>query len=156
MFIVDDPLLALIVRFVVNENDVELSDEAFIQRQILALQEYLAEFPAEQRNAKAMEWIAERAEIYRRQWQNMTLPRLVRNKRCADCPLRGVEDASHCEIHGRWVSLLTDYASNKVTSREYIEYTLKLLSEHKTRLRVRNSPVLAEVRHPVCGQARQS
>ena len=37
----------------------------------------------------------------------------------------------HCKIHNQWSDLLTRYAAEKISSREFVEQNLKLLSENK-------------------------
>ena len=39
-----------------------------------------------------------------------------------------------CEIHGRWLGLLNQYAADEITAGEYVEKALVLLNRHKNRL----------------------
>ena len=45
-------------------------------------------------------------------------------------------DLSRCEIHDSWVGLLKRYVNGQITSRRYVEDTLVLLKDNKTRLRM--------------------
>ena len=65
MFIVDDPMLALITRFGCSEGQLQLPEGEFMLDQIATIQRYVAQFPAEQWNTRAIEWIEEHAKRYR-------------------------------------------------------------------------------------------
>jgi len=136
MLIVDDPLLALIVRFVVGQEQLEISDEEFVQRQLQTLREYVDRFPPHEHTARAMEWVAENAESYRRGWQQNVVARSAPSQRCPDCPLTGSAGQGHCEVHARWLQLLRAYIAGEISSEAYVEDTLELLRRHKTDLRV--------------------
>ncbi len=136
MFVVDDPMLALIARFVVDDDHLEISNEEFLQQQVNSIKEYTSEYPAEQRGQKAMEWIEVYAEQYRADWQNSVISERLTPKRCPDCPLIDNSSSSHCEIHQNWVDLLRLYMTDKITSSKYVEDTLKLLTQHKDHLKV--------------------
>jgi len=69
MYIVDDPLLALITRFMGDSQNVAVSDTEFLIRQINAIEDYIGQFPNSERDERAIEWIAAHAREYRRQWQ---------------------------------------------------------------------------------------
>ncbi len=134
MYTVDDPVLALIVRFVGGANDLEVSDEAFMQRQIEAIRAYVESFPAEERTQRAREWIEGHAEHYRQQWQRSVIQERLSHTRCADCPLVRGNGSGTCAIHDRWLGLLTDFAAERITSRQYVEDAIELLQAHKRRL----------------------
>lgn len=136
MLIVDDPLLALIVRFVVGQDRLDMSDEEFIQRQLQTLQRYVERFPAHEHAARAMEWVAENAEGYRRSWQKNLVSRCAPNQRCPDCPLASSSGQGHCEVHARWLQLLGAYVEGQIGSEAYVQDTLELLRQHKAELRV--------------------
>lgn len=136
MFIVDDPLLALIVRFVPDSGQPDQANEDFIRTQVRALKEYVAQFPEEERGNRAMEWVQRHAKRYRRRWQTRTLARRTLYERCADCPL-GQRGAEHCEIHEQWLYLLKRYMDGDVASKKYVKEALALLQEHKDQLRRR-------------------
>ncbi|MBS1223686.1 MAG: hypothetical protein H6R24_364 [Proteobacteria bacterium] len=57
MYIADDPTLALITRFVGEAQNLDLSDAQFLLEQIAAIEQYVAPFPAEERQGRALEWI---------------------------------------------------------------------------------------------------
>ena len=136
MLIVDDPLLALIVRFVVGQDRPDLSDDEFIRRQLQTLREHVDRFPAQEQAARAMEWVAENAENYRRSWQNNVVSQCAPNERCPDCPLTGGAGQGHCDVHSRWLQLLRVYLAGELSSEAYVGDTLELLRHHKTDLRV--------------------
>jgi hypothetical protein len=136
-WVIDDPMLALITHFVCGERQLplHLAEGEFIRDQIATIRAYVAQFPAEQRNMRALEWIEQHAEGYRQAWQKKAVYAQATQARCPDCPLAG-EDAASCEIHQRWLALLNRYLASEVSSRGYVESTLSLLSEYKTRLKV--------------------
>lgn len=136
MFIVDDPLLALIVRFVPDSGQPDQANEEFIRTQVLALKEYVAGFPEEERGNRALAWVQRHAKGYRRRWQTRTVARRTMYERCADCPL-GQQGAEHCEIHEQWLYLLKRYMDGDVASKKYVKESLALLQEQKDKLRQR-------------------
>ncbi|MEH6472968.1 MAG: hypothetical protein V7752_17145 [Halopseudomonas sp.] len=136
MTIVDDPLLALIVRFVVNNDEIEANDEEFCQCQIRTLNAYVSGFPVAQQEVKALEWIEQHAEVYRRQWQKRVVQHRAPDRQCHDCPLNLDGQTEHCSVHGEWLSLLSLYSKEKLTSTEYVRNTLQLLQNHKQELKV--------------------
>ncbi len=136
MFIVDDPMLALIMRFVVKDNGLDESNKDFIQRQLTEIRQFVARFPKEQEQAKAMEWIARYARKYRQDWQKDVALAKFSVTRCPDCPLVGQNTSIQCTIHKQWLDLLQSYVENEINSREYVENTLSLLKKHKSHLRV--------------------
>lgn len=142
MFDLDDPLLALILRFVVGTNQQGDANEAFLQRQIQTLKKYLARFPDEEQGARAMEWIEQHAKGYREDWQRRRVSHRTLCLRCTDCPLadRGVEE--HCEIHEQWLYLLRRYTSGSGVAAEFVEGALRLLQANKEQLKVRTTSAL--------------
>lgn len=136
MYIVDDPLLALITRFMGDSQNVTVSDTEFLIRQINAIEDYIGQFPDSERDERAIEWIAAHAREYRRQWQKKTIAQTLVKVRCPDCPLTGTHQSLHCEIHTFWLSLLQNYIADDISSQEYVESTLKLLGRYKDRLKV--------------------
>jgi predicted metal-dependent hydrolase len=137
MFIVDDPLLALILRFVVNTDKASKANEAFLQRQLRTIKQYLAQFPAEEHGARAMEWIEQHAETYRQSWQRRTVSSGTVALRCKDCPLKRIGASEHCEIHEQWLYLLRQYIAGRATSAGYVEESLSLLRQYKDELALR-------------------
>jgi hypothetical protein len=136
MLIVDDPMLALIVRFVADGRDIDISDGELQRQQIRAIGDYVSRFPPEEKNARAMEWIAENAQRYRRQWQRRVVTAQLSDSRCPDCPLVREDGSLPCEIHGRWLETLNSYLEDEISSTQYVENALKLLQAHKARLKV--------------------
>ena len=137
MSIIEDPMLALIARFVVKDIDnLGVSDEAFLQHQVAEIRKHVGDAPAEQRQRLALEWIKEHAEQYRQEWQRRTLSKIALEKRCDDCPLIHDEPASACVIHKQWILLLQEYIAGDISSERYIEETLDLLSRHKASLKI--------------------
>lgn len=137
VFVLDDAMLALIVRFVADVDHLRMNDEEFFLAQVAAVKVHAARFPENQRGEKVMEWIEEYAEKYRRDWQRNSVSRNLSDKRCTDCPLIGTNDGSHCEIHSHWVQLLQSYNASEITSRTYVEDTLRLLKLQKANLQVK-------------------
>jgi len=144
MFIVDDPLLALIVRFVINGQEPDASNEEFIKRQIQTLKAYVARFPPEQQGSKAMEWIEQYAERYRKEWQKRAVTSRSTVTRCDDCPLKLLGTEEFCEIHEQWRYLLQCYVTDEIASKKYIKNALRLLKKHKKQLKHRLPPEAAE------------
>jgi len=137
MCIIDDPMLALIARFVVEDIDnINISDEIFLQQQITEIQNHIKKSPQKKQQQQALEWIKEHAEQYRQDWRRRTFSRVVLDKRCADCPLVHDSSSSFCTIHSKWVVLLKEYVADKIGSDEYIKEALNLLEQNKTNLKV--------------------
>ena len=137
MTIIDDPLLALILRFVVREEGIDIEDDAFIQTQIETLQQHLDRYPREERGERALQWIETHAENYRREWQRKTVSEQADVIRCGDCPLAHSGTRETCKIHDAWLELLNGYIAEEIDSRRYVEKTLRLLRDNKERLRIR-------------------
>ena len=137
MCIIDDPMLALIARFVVEDIDnPSISDEMYLQHQVAEIRSYIENSPGEQQQRLALAWIKEHAEQYRQEWRKRTFSKVVLDKRCADCPLIHDNSSSFCAIHSEWVVLLKEYVANEIGSDDYIEETLNLLEQNKTNLKV--------------------
>ncbi|MDG4549032.1 MAG: hypothetical protein P9F19_11435 [Candidatus Contendobacter sp.] len=136
MYIADDPTLALITRFVGDVQDTNLSDTEFLLQQIAAIERYVAPFPDEERQERALEWIAAHARHYRQQWQKQAAVGALAHARCPDCPLDGDDRATPCAVHKRWLDLLRRYAAAEISSQEYVEDSLKLLGRYKNQLKV--------------------
>jgi len=136
MYIVDDPTLALITRFVGDSAHPALSDTEFFRQQVAAIKEYVERFPPDERQLRALAWIEANAMEYRRQWQKRAAMDVLAKVRCPDCPLSGGDALTPCAIHARWLTLLRRYAANELSSHEYVETSLALLTGHKDRLKV--------------------
>ena len=137
MCIVDDPMLALIARFVVEDIDnLSISDELYLQHQVDEIRSCIGNAPGDQQQQLALAWIKEHAEQYRQEWQRRTFSKIVLDKRCADCPLVKDGSKSSCVIHSRWVVLLKEYIADEIGSDVYVEETLNLLDQNKTKLKI--------------------
>jgi hypothetical protein len=137
MCILDDPMLALIARFVVEDIDnLSVSDELYLQNQVAEIRSYIENSPGEQQQQLALAWIKEHAKQYRQEWQRKTFSKVAPNKRCTDCPLAQDGSNSSCFIHGRWVVLLKEYIADEISSDIYVEETLNLLNQNKTNLKI--------------------
>ena len=133
MLVVDDALMALIMRFVVDTEDDGSGSEEFLQRQLKVLRKYLAQFPDKERGARAMEWVGKHAARYRRDWERNNLADRTVYLRCADCPLAGVDAVEQCEIHEQWLYLLHRYLAGEAMTRDYVEDCLAVLREYKAK-----------------------
>ena len=137
MTLLNDAMLALIARFVVDDLDhLSISDEQFLQQQIDEIKSHVSHLPKEQQQKYIFEWIEQRAENYRNEWLRKKLTQLLVKQRCSDCPLINDGSNSNCIIHQSWVELLKDYMSGKIDSEHYVEEALQLLGEHKEDLKI--------------------
>jgi hypothetical protein len=137
MSIIDDPTLALIARFVVDDLDnLSITDEAFLKSQVNTICSHIHDAPAEQHQQLALAWINEHAERYRQEWQRKTLSECISDRRCHDCPLIHSNGNEFCSIHSKWVILLNEYVTNKIDSEKYIVETIQILSQYKNDLKV--------------------
>ena len=153
MYIIDDPTLALITRFVGDTAHLNLSDAEFLLQQIAAIEHYVEQFPSDERQARALEWIEVHARAYRQQWQKQAAVAALAQTRCLDCPLTGDNPSASCTIHHRWLQLLQRYAANELSSREYVEKSLKLLGAYKNRLKVGQTRQRLEYARPAFNSA---
>lgn len=144
MYTIDDPMFALILRFVGYNKKISFQDQAFIQNELRAIQEHIKKFPSEERGSRAMEWIEKYAHEYRKRWEEEIIDKELSNQVCPDCPLSDNNDSEHCQIHEQWMTLLHQYAADKIDSRKYIENTLNLITQHKEDLKIKLS-MLQEV-----------
>jgi len=138
MYTLNDPMLALILRFAGRKQDIAFSDEEFLRRQVEAIQEYIGQHPPEEQEMRAIEWIAMRARQYRKIWEKESLTDEVSSHRCADCPLADSGTIGHCEIHEQWLELIHQYMADDINSREYIESALELLARNKEHLKIKH------------------
>ncbi len=137
MFSIDDPVLALMARFVENDPDnLSTLNEAFLRSQAETINSHIKDAPREQRQQLALTWIKEHAEQYRQHWLKKTLSRCATVKQCNDCPILHNSKKKYCNIHSEWVILLNEYVTDKVDSDNYIEKTLQILKQHQSELKV--------------------
>lgn len=133
----DDPVLALIARFVDSDSDnISNLNEAFLRSQVETINSHIKDAPKEHRQQLALTWITEHAEQYRQNWLKKTLSRCATTRQCNDCPLLQSSKKEYCNIHSEWVILLNEYVSDRIDSEEYIEETLHVLTQHKNELKV--------------------
>jgi predicted metal-dependent hydrolase len=143
MYTINDSMLTLILRFAGHKQAIAFSDQEFIQKQLNAIQEYLEEYPPEEQESRAIEWIAMYADQYRKMWEKESLTKEVSSHRCLDCPLSEPDIFGHCQIHEQWLALLQQYAANEINSRQYIESSLKMLAQNKEHLRIKQGMLIA-------------
>ncbi len=135
MLVIDDPMLALILRFVGHEKDINESTEEFLKQQMACLHEYVSGFPESEQEMRAMEWVENNAVNYRRKWERQLATNEVSHVQCDDCPMKNIGGASICIIHQEWLDLLEAYCSDNLSTEHYIKYSLKLLQKHKKNLK---------------------
>ncbi|MBK8508265.1 MAG: hypothetical protein IPL51_06325 [Candidatus Competibacteraceae bacterium] len=136
MYIVDDPTLALMIRFMGDTESLNLSDADFLFKQLDAIEQYVSQYPADERQARALEWIETYARDYRQRWQQQAAAREVARLRCSDCPLAEGKPDAPCPVHRRWLSLLRRYADGDLSGQDYVRDAMKLLHAHKKRLKI--------------------
>jgi len=139
MYTIDDPMFALILRFVGHNQKITLCDHNFIQKQLKAIQEHIEKFSPEERGLRAIEWIEKYAREYRKRWEKEIIDKKFSSQRCLDCPLSEINILEHCQIHEQWQELLQQYAADEINSKEYIENTMQLLAQHKEDLKIKLS-----------------
>lgn len=134
---IDDPTLALIVRFVGSDTVEPIPQQECMRLQIALIRDHVAGYPREQQEARAMAWIEDHAQRFRAECRGKLLATaLTGDNRCADCPLSNTSDHGICAIHKRWAALLHDFIGERVSSRDYVEQCLELLREQKDRLSI--------------------
>lgn len=147
MSILNDPMLALIARFVgADLAHLDFSNENCLRHQVAEIMVHIETFPEPQRQQAALDWIKDHAEQFRRHWHKRTLSQSLVDRRCDDCPLVGGTSEVSCTIHKQWVGLLNVYVAGTIGSDRFVEETLQLLHEHKDELRV--SDISQRLRHP--------
>jgi hypothetical protein len=135
MYTIDDPMFALILRFIGHNKKITLCDNNFIQEQLKSIQEHVEKFSPEEKGLRAIEWIEKYAYEYRKRWEKEVIDKELSDQTCPDCPLSSTNTLEHCQIHEQWQELLQQYAADEINSRKYIENTLQLLSRHKEDLK---------------------
>ena len=132
----DDPILALILRFVGIDPQKSSLNQEFIQKEVHELNEYIQKFPENERESHAIEWVSKYAAPYRDAWEKKVVTEQFSKEHCADCPLLNTLGHKSCHIHDQWVELLTRYADNEITSQAYVKATLELLAKNKENLKI--------------------
>jgi len=133
---IDDPLLSLILRFVLSNDEIKQPDEGFIQGQICALKDYIAQFPDADEEETAFAWIEQHAEAYRRSWEKRAVSAHASKEQCEDCPMVVEGGPNQCLIHEDWLQLLEAYCHDSITTKSYIESSMALLRKHKDNLKL--------------------
>lgn len=144
MYVIDDSMFALLLRFVGREQTIEFCDNEFFQKQLDAIHTYVEMYPPEERQPRAMEWIEEYSRDYRRRWEKEVIHEEATAERCPDCPMSDMEPSQTCQIHQRWLELLQQYVADEVDSKEYVVRALALLAQHKEDLKIKLSRFDAE------------
>jgi hypothetical protein len=139
MYTINDPMFALILRFVGRNQKVILHDGNFIKKQLKEIQAHIDQFPAQEQESRALEWIEAHAYEYRKAWEKEAIGKEFSRERCPDCPFATMNDSEHCGIHEEWLSLLQRYAADEINSREYVENALNLIVRHKEDLKIKLS-----------------
>ena len=140
MYTLDDPMLALILRFVGRSQEITLGDDDFLQEQLKAIREHIRDSPPEDHQALALEWVENHARDYRDRWARAIVEELFAGERCGDCPLAGTDFVGTCQIHEEWLGLLQRYVADEISPSAYAESSLALLARHKEDLKVNPAP----------------
>lgn len=151
MYKIDDPLFALILRFVGFKLGAASSDDdAFVQRELTAIETYIDRFPPAERERRAMEWVEKHANEYRKKWEREFVKRTFSEQGCADCPISRNGHPENCPIHDQLFVLLDKYIGGEVNSARYVKDALELLSRYKEHLKVKLSELRArqEIKTP--------
>jgi hypothetical protein len=145
MYTIDDPMFALILRFIGHNKQVHFCDEGFLHKQVKAIQEHVKKFPPEERQLRAIEWIEKYARQYRKNWEEETIVKKFLGKRCSDCPIHKSKfKVFKCQVHDKWMQLFQQYATDEISSKQYVEKNLKLLRQHKEQLKIKLSHLIKE------------
>ncbi len=139
MCTIDDPMFALMLRFVGYNQEIPFCDHEFIQKQLKTIQEHIEKFPLEEQEIRAIEWVEKYAREYRKRWEKEILDKEFSRQRCPDCPLSEINISEHCQIHGQWMELLQQYVADEIDSKKYIENALKFLAQHKKDIKIKLS-----------------
>ncbi len=143
MYVLDDSMFALLLRFVGREQAVEFCDSEFLQKQLDAIHTHVEMFPPEERQPRALEWIERYSRKYRRRWERGVIHKEAIAERCPDCPMSDRGPSQNCQIHQRWLELLQQYVADEVDSKEYVARALALLARHKEDLKIKLSSLNA-------------
>ncbi len=136
---IDDAMFALILRFVGFNQKISFNSNKFRKEQLQEIKEYISQSPPDEQGVHAIKWIEQYAAEYRKTWNRDFIDEEFSNYRCTDCPLCDDSILEHCQIHDRWLELLQKYVTELIDSQEYIENTLKLLTNHKAHLKIKLS-----------------
>ena len=140
MYTIDDPMFALITRFIGCDQKVTLCNHDFLQKQLNTIQEHIEKFPREEKESRAIEWIEKYACEYRKRWEKEVIDKRFTSQKCPDCPLAKTNIHEHCQIHEQWLELLQRYSADNINSKVYVENTLQLLIQYKDNLKTKVQP----------------
>lgn len=144
MYVLDDSMFALLLRFVGRKRTIEFCDNDFLQKQLDAIHTYAEMFPPEERQPRAMEWIERYSRKYRSRWEKGVINKEAATERCPDCPMSDKGASKNCQIHQRWLELLQQYEADELDSKQYVANALALLARHKDNLKIKLSELNAE------------
>jgi len=82
-------MLALITRFAACCEDPTVSEEAFLRQQCDQIREYVTGVSEDQSQDRALQWIMDHAEDYRRKWHTNVVAQWLRGATRRPRPLRG-------------------------------------------------------------------
>ncbi len=143
MFTLDDPMIALLLRFVGRNQKIRFRDSDFLQKQLVAVTKHIARYPPEDQRARAMEWVESYAREYRDAWVKEIVDDMFVGQRCPDCPMVQVDVTGNCLIHDQWLVLLQQYIADEINARTYVESSLRLLARHKEDLKLCSGALVA-------------
>jgi predicted RNA-binding Zn-ribbon protein involved in translation (DUF1610 family) len=140
-------MFSLILRFVGCNQKISFRNYDFMKKQLKAIQEHINQFPAKEKEFRAIEWIEKHAREYRKMWENEIINEELTSQRCPDCPLTAIHRSEHCQIHDQWLEILRQYVTDEINSKKYIEMALKLLAQNKKSLKIKLSMLKAMERN---------
>ena len=136
---IDDSTFALILRFAGFNQKLSFHDDEFYKNQLEEIEAHVNQYQPEERGERALRWIEQYASEYRKSWNKEIVSKEVSDHKCLDCPLQNGNTDEHCQIHDQWIELLQKYVANEISSQEYVENALSLLTTHKEDLRIKLS-----------------
>lgn len=133
---INESMLALILRFIGVDVENAALNKEFVKKETDDLNTYLQNFPENERDSRAIEWVSRYAVSYREEWEKKLIVEHFTDAQCPDCPLKRTREGHHCHIHDQWRVLLNQFSAGEVSSQEYVRQTLGLLSVNKEALRM--------------------
>ena len=86
MHTINDPMFALILRFVGGNQKIAFEDDKFIKKELKVIQSYIEQFPPEERELRAIEWIEAHSygyflpgDVRIVRWRSWMLPSIARS-----------------------------------------------------------------------------
>ncbi|NOQ41027.1 MAG: hypothetical protein GQ563_00800 [Desulfuromusa sp.] len=136
---IDDSTFALILRFAGFNQEISFNTDEFFAKQLEEIEAHVNQYQPEEQGERILRWIEQYASEYRKIWNQDIVAKKVSDHQCPDCPLQDDNTHGHCQIHDQWVELLQKYVANEISSQEYVEKALSLLTTHKEDLRIKLS-----------------